>query len=185
MAVTYQNGRYLGRVTDQLLGKSSKKGTPEIQIRFAILGIVDPADPEGQLISCPPGERTVYLYITANTHEYVVRDLQRLGFTGDSFSKIDPNVNGFCDLSGAEAEFECRSETYDGEEREKWSVARDSALRSTPIDDKDVLKLDALYGSQLKANARAAQEAKPEQPVGTPVETANETPVQATDDIPF
>ena len=182
MAITYQNGKYVGRITEQALGKSKKKGTPEIQIRFAVLGAVDPVDPEGHLLQAPIGERTVYLYITTNTAEYVLRDLGRLGFDGDSFSKIDPQVAGWCDLTGKEVEFECRSETYDGEEREKWQVA--SAIHSTPLDTKQVQELDALYGRQLKAASKAVSKAAKETPA---VDVTEPVPAQTepADGIPF
>ncbi len=170
MAAYYSNGRYLGRITDQALGRSKIKGTPEIAIQFEVRGGIDPADPEGELLSAPIGRRTVYLYITDGTYEYVLRDLATLGFDGDSFNKLDPQVLGYCDLTGKEVEFECRSEIYEGEEREKWSVARDTTLRSIPLDAKDVRELDALYGKELKKQAKKA-----------PKETS---PAQATEPVP-
>ena len=180
MAVVYQNGKYYGRITDQAFGKSKNKGTPEIQIRFAVLGGINPADPCGELLSVPQGERTAYLYITEKTAEYVARDLAAIGYSSEGFGRLDPNTEGYCNLTGHEAEFYCQSEMYEDEEREKWSVARDTALQSTPLDAKEVRQLDALYGKELKKQAKDAPKETP------PVAATEPVPAQEEpESIPF
>lgn len=152
----YEVGRYYGRVTRQAMGEA-KTGNPQFVLSFVILGKVNLADPEGELLSCPQGERSIYRTITEGTIQFVIEDLQALGYTKPSFKYLDPATPGFVDFAGKELEFFCSHETdnRDGNLREKWGIAR-AKREIAPLDAKKARNLDALYGKQLKSLAADA-----------------------------
>lgn len=178
----YSVGFYWGKITQQALGESKEKKTPFFALRFMVLGKIDPADPNGELIACEKYERTINMYITEGTIEFVTRDLGRLGFEGDSFRFLDPNTPGFHDFTNTEAAFYCSHEEYEGKAREKWSLAKEGGakLEVEPLETKQVRTLDNLFGKHLKGLKKQAtpkSEAKKPEPVA-----AGAAP---TDDIPF
>jgi hypothetical protein len=177
----YSVGRYWGKITQQALGESKEKKTPFFAIRFIVTGKVDPADPQGDLIACEQYERTLNMYLTEGTIEFVTRDLEKLGFQGDSFKYLDPSTPGFHDFTGVEGAFYCSHEEYEGKAREKWSLAKEGGtkLEVEPLESKQVRALDNLFGKHLKGLKKAApkSEVKQPEPVG-----AGAPP---SDDIPF
>ena len=81
----YDQGKYLGTVRSQGLGKT-KTGNAQFILTFQVEGKVDPNDPEGALIPCGEKyDRSIFRVITDNTILYLMEDLAKLGFTGDSF----------------------------------------------------------------------------------------------------
>lgn len=160
MKAFYQPGNYLGRITTWGLGKSKNKGTPEFQIRFEVLGKINPNDPEGQLLPCTQYERTIYRYITTGTKDFVIEDLEYLGYDKPSFRYLDPNVDGSHDFSNREIKVRCDHEEYQGEVKERWALDRGHTLKEVePLDSKAVRELDALFGSSLKKAAAPATRA--------------------------
>ena len=183
MAATYMPGRFWGKVTAQALGESKQKKTPQFALQFSIMGRIDPANPEGELLPSDQSERTVYLYITDKTIDFVTRDLERLGFHGDSFSDLDPRSPGFHDFTGAETGLLCEHETYEGKVHEKWSLARSAVgLDCEPMDAKRVRELDSLFGKNLKGIKKPT--VKPTEKKPEPV-VAGSRPDHHEDDIPF
>jgi hypothetical protein len=199
----YQPGRYLGKVINQQLGETSK-GNPQVVITFQILGRINPEDPEGPLLVCGEHyDRSVFRAITDKTIDWVLQDLERLGFDGQSFADIDLNTTGCCDLRNRECEFSCAHEPHyrTGEPREVWQVASDGGgLEVKPLDAKQVRQLDAMFGKQLKqlgkkkdATTKTTPITTPEKPVRQaspppePFPDVNAQPETAeqTDGIPF
>lgn len=158
--ITFAPGRYWGKVINQQLGKTSTD-KPQIVISFAVLGKVDPADPEGALLPCPAGDRTVFRVITDKTAEWAAQDLEKLGFTGARFSDVDLNSSAACDMRGNEAAFSCIHSEYpegSGDLREKWSVASDGgSFEATPLEPKEARQLDAMFGKYLKKTFKASE----------------------------
>tara|TARA_R110000803_G_scaffold205530_2_gene272256 strand:+ start:4669 stop:5379 length:711 start_codon:yes stop_codon:yes gene_type:complete len=175
----YAQGRYWGKVTEQALGNSKDKGTPEIAIRFTIQGRVNPADPDPQapLLACPINDRTVYLYITTKTADFVIRDLRNLGYRSDGFSALAPGSPNHESLVGKETEFICTHESYKGESRERWSVGFERKPLESKMDAKEMKQLDAMFGKAFKATPSTAMPAGSLEPTPTPQPPAPETEV--------
>ena len=159
----YKPGRYWGRITNQQLGESSTKN-PQVVITFQVLGMVNLEDPDGALLPCGEHyDRSVFRSVTDKTVEWVVQDMEKLGFSGDSFAKIDLNSPGCCDLRGTEAAFTCQHEPHyqTGVPHERWSVAGDGAgLEVKPLDSKALRQLDAMFGKYLKKGTKPAAPVK-------------------------
>ena len=105
MALMYDPGQYWGKVTSHKMGKA-KTGTPQFILQFELIGIMDPKNPDGELHYCPVAERTVFRAITEKTIEWVLKDLELLGFTGDSFRLLDMDEGSF-NCIGQELAFYC------------------------------------------------------------------------------
>jgi len=164
MSAYYNSGRYWGRIVRQSLGQSKEKKTPQFCIHFQILGQVDLADPDGNLIPCQGYERTVFRYITEKTVDYLIEDLQRLGIElpHASWRYLDPDQQGFVDLSGKECEFYCEHEEYEGKPKEKWGLSRGGGqLTIEKMDEKAIKTLDNLFGKKLKELAKPKRAAPP------------------------
>ena len=188
----YDPGTYWGKITNQQLGTTSN-GNPQFVLSFSVLGIVDPADPEGELLGCPQGERSVYRVITDKTIAFVLEDLARLGFVGDDFAQLDLNTPGCQDFTRLEFPFFCQHDTYKGKVREKWGLAR-GGQNVKPLESSDLRSLNAMFGKELKAQSRELKKAKPAPPAEpeptapplTPERAAEEaTAVPDNSDIPF
>ncbi len=182
----YTPGKYLGKVVSQALGKT-KNGNDQFVLTFVVQGKIDPADPDGALIECEKYERTVFRVFTPKTIEYIVNDLRTLGFEGGSFSLLDPETPSYHDFTGQEFAFTCEHDTYDGQEREKWGIAREGGgLKVERLDNKAIRNLDATYGMALKQNPPVTKKASP------PLVGANAASNQAAratdgggDEVPF
>ena len=166
----YAPGRYWGKIVDHSLEKT-KTGKPQIIVRFAVIGAVDPANPEGNLISTGnPQERTVYRVITEATKPYVEADLERLGFDGDRLSQLCLTNPDHVDLRGRELAFFCQHEAdQNGTMRERWSLAFDNKREIRPLEAKELRQLDAMFGKALKK---------------TPVPTTRQTPPKQQPQLP-
>lgn len=172
----YAIGRYLGEITDQGLTKA-QTGTVQIAIRFKVLEGTTPAR---QLDA--QYERTAFLAVTEKTMEYLVPKLHSLGYTRDSIRFIDLTSPECHDLRNQKAEFFCKHEnSQDGQLIEKWDVAmsQSTPLELKPPDPKDLRKLDALFGAQLKKSG--ASKPKPTPPVQQP----GYSDQPSDDDVPF
>lgn len=167
MAAQYDEGRYWVKVLSQAFGKSKNKGTPEFSLRVLVKGRVNPEAPDGDLFKCNQAERTIYLYITEGTAEYVLRDLERIGFDKPSFRYLDPQTEHYHNFADAEFEAFCDHEEYQGETKEKWRFAkpRGAAADAAPLEADEIRKLDALFGKQLsKVASRKGNGAPPAAP---------------------
>ena len=172
----YASGRYWGKITHQALTESSN-GNPQVVVTFEVLGLVDPDNPDGDLLPCGQrNERSIFRAITAKTAEWVADDLRKLGFTSNKPSDVDLDSATCCDLRGNEAAFWCDHEPHykTGEQQERWKVASDSpGLQVKPLEAKEVRKLDAMFGRFLKDKpVQTAPTAKAAAPAAKPAPKA-------------
>jgi hypothetical protein len=153
MSTYYEVGKYECRITSQAIGEA-KTGTPQFILRFNVLGKVYD-DGEMERVN-REYERTAYRAITEKTIPYLIEDLKTLGFQGSSFRDLDPGSPNFFDLEGRAVEMWCsHEEGQDGENREKWGVARQGGpKREAPqvkaLDAAKLRSLDNLFGKHLK-----------------------------------
>lgn len=208
MPVEFAQGRFWCRVVGQGMSVA-KSGNEQFWIQIEPVGQVDPANPDGDLIRCPQGKtRTVFRAITANTIEWLKKDLaylvERSGKTVviGGFEFLDPNTPGYVDFSNAEIEAMCDHELYEGKTREKWSIAAGGGMVAKPLEQASIRKLNAMFGKELKSlgspatapkDATAQPGVAPIAPMGRakqkPPETVPaylaESEAFPTDDIPF
>ncbi len=146
----YPFGRYWGKVITAQLGVTSN-GNPQVVIHFSVKGKINPDDPDGALLTCPDGDRTIYSVITEKRHEWAIKDLHELGYDEHSFKYLDPEEPGYKNLAGTEFACECKHEAYQGKTSEKWSVLSSTGPAAVkPLDKAGIRQLDALYGKKLK-----------------------------------
>lgn len=184
----YRPGRYLGRVVKQKLGEAST-GNPMFVLTFDVLGLIDPAHPDDDLISVAAGERSIFRVITDKTTEYLIADLKALGFTGQRPSQLDPDSSEHQSFVNQEINVTCSHETYDGKMRERWQLDR-GGLEIKALEPQSMRKLDAIFGRNFKDAFGAGPAPKQEIVTGTQWEQDNakdKQPVPTADhgDIPF
>lgn len=187
----YQPGRYWGKITDHAISATKTNGYPQIVIRFAVIGAVNPADPEGELINVGASqERTMYRVITDKTKPYVEEDMARLGLQG-SPRQLDLNEDCAVDLRGKELAFFCKHEPNQDNSglREVWSLAMERKPLER-LDPKGLRALDAMFGKAKPPKTEA--EKPPRKEVGPGVSNSQraaaakgEEEAGTQDDIPF
>ena len=159
MTVFYDEGNYLGEITDQAIGAAGT-GNAQFVLRFRVLSHAN-GDPVMKQY-----ERTLYRIITEKTQSFVQQDLDTLGYTGSSFRQLDPGIEGFQDLTGQQVEFYCaHEENLKGEMREKWSIAHGPRpIKCDPLTESDYRRLDAMFGFKQVAKTvdKAASDAMDE-----------------------
>lgn len=182
----YSQGAYKCEVIDQGLSMSSTE-KPQIWLLVRVLQSNDNPD-----LTINQYERTIFWTLTEKTIDFTLDKLERLGFSGQSFRDVDPNVEGHHSFVGQIIDCWCRLETYEGKEREKWDLSRDLTVTPPdPLGDSDARKLDALFGRKLKERFKKSSAAKPAKAESQPneplavgnVQSAGAPP--ADDDIPF
>lgn len=177
----YAVGAYVCEAISQALGETSS-GNMQFVLRFKVLGTPDPANPENYMALPQQFERTAYMVINANTIEFVMGQLEALGFDRESFRYLDPKTPGFQDFTGVVFDGWCKHDEYNGETKEKWNVStKNGALEVKPVDAAKVRQLDALFAAQLKKGAKKNGTATPK-PAAAPVPAPA---VAADDDVPF
>lgn len=164
MSIFYQEGPYVGEIISQALGKA-KTGTPQFILQFKVLD------------GGPVYTRTIFMAITEKTVEFVVAALEKLGYGAGTFGALDPSHPNHESFVGRQIDVYCRHENdQNGNLREKWSISRGaSAFKVDPLDNRELRKLDALFGKQLPKPA----------PVSSPPRPLADGTVITDDDIPF
>lgn len=183
---SFDCGRYLCRTNRVELGEA-KTGTAQIVIKFTPLGMIDPQDPEGELLKCPDWERAIFRAVTEKTMPWVTKDLAVLHYTHDSFRYLSPEDPQYDPLGGIDFEAVCEHEVYEGKQRERWQMAHGGSVQVKPLDTKSVRKLDALFGKQLKEAKVAKSNGKdtPYSEAVKPEPQHTNTGPGGQDDIPF
>lgn len=183
----YTAGKYTGRIVNQVLTEN-RAGNPELQLVFLPTASIDAHGQADSITTDFP--RTIYLTLTERTigtpekPGWVLLTLQFLGFNGTSFSQLDPDSDNPCSFIGMEVELRCNIETYEGKDREKWSVIRPGAgTIAKPAAKKTIRALDAKFSKLLKA--RTAN--PPSQPATTQLAPTAQTDAAllGNEDIPF
>ncbi len=194
MTIYYQPGEYWGDVVDHGLTEAGT-GTPQLYVRFLVLGKVSVANPGEYEESGEQKERTVYRAITDKTIEFVTEDMERLGFHGTMFDEFKADGPGDFDIRGTQFKFFCKHEAHykTGSPTEKWGLARERA--TTPVADDAMKRLQATFGKYLKPLAKTTSPSTPatgslappkESPsVSKPAEADAALDGAADQDIPF
>jgi len=158
----YDMGVHVGEFTQQALSKA-KTGNFQIVFKVKILG-----EPDGEESYTPHKnqyERTIYMTLTAGTAAFVTEALERIGFTGTSFSTLDPFHPNYQSFKGQQVNLWCKHETgQDGVLREKWSISNNASskpIEATALSAKELRQLDALFGAALKGKTAAKAAPKP------------------------
>ena len=115
-----EEGNYLGKIISQRFVESAKKHTIGFVLSFIPLCRLDQRE-----VPLEKVQRDAFLWITNETWDRVQHHLEDLGYAGDDFDGVNPDIEGFHSFSGVEAEFRCKdrvSET-DGETYETWDLA--------------------------------------------------------------
>jgi hypothetical protein len=183
MGTYYDPAEYWCEIVDHGLSEA-KTGTHQIFVKFKVLGRVNASDPDQFDADELQYERTMYQAITAATVEFVLDKLEAIGFTGAAWSEFDRTNPDSQNLVGNSIKMYCKHETYNGELKERWDIARGG----NRMDSEATSKLDSLFGKELRARTQS----KPKQatpappPVDSPEATADAKKETATrGDIPF
>lgn len=174
-------GIYKGRVTDWAITQA-QTGNKQLAFKFQITGKVDEAFPDGELIPCSPDERTIYRAITDKTFDWVIQDLEHLGYDKNGFVYIDRNHPEAHDFTGAEVTVRCKHDNYEGKTKEKWEFAwgGGGGGELKAIESGEIKKLDAMFGKKW------ARRGKPAVAASTPKSDPHSAPpVNDDDQIPF
>jgi hypothetical protein len=172
-------------VVDQGFNKA-KTGNYQFLLCVKVLGTPDADNPENYIEAAQQYERTIYRPITEKSVEYVKDDLDKLGFTGTSFSQLDPSNPKAQLFTGQIIDCYCKhGKTLDNEPKEDWGLARKggggNGLKiEKPLEGKDFRELDMLFGKALKV-AKPAPKSGP-RPVAVGDGPA---PIIDDDDIAF
>jgi hypothetical protein len=155
MSTTYPTGKYRALILDHGFTESEGKGTAAF---FLQLRILKRDGANGELEACPQYERTYRQYLANDTGINILRGhLKAIGVNITDLTQLDPEIAGGLRLAGKEIDVECDIETYNGQQRERWSIPR----------SRKKLKLDALralndrFGHLLNNGEVAPQPAPP------------------------
>jgi hypothetical protein len=122
MSTTYTTGKYQAEILDQGFEESSTKHTPYFFLQLRILGRYDAQD---ELQECPMYERTYQQYLANDTGVGILKgDLKALGIDVTDLTQLDPGCPKFINLVGRRIDVLCKPETYQGRQRERWSIYR-------------------------------------------------------------
>src|SRR5262249_9610775 len=153
MSVTYSKGRYRAMILEQGFTESSNKGTPAFYLQLRIFQRYGAND---ELEACPENERTYLQYLANETGINILRgQLKAIGVSITDLAQLDPETPGGLRLAGKEIDVECEIETYNGQQRERWSIC-----------SRKKLKLDAVRAlndrfSHILRNGEAAPQPAP------------------------
>ena len=148
----YGVGAYKGRVTFHGLTESTEKKTPGIYIRFVVIDIIHAADHIEELDQKDRHERTMTRWLTDQTIEYAMSDLQDMGFSSPKLSDFDLNNQTETTQSFVDNvyDFYCSHEDSDkGDMYERWQLSRGERPMAT-LSKKQLKQIDNLFGRQMK-----------------------------------
>ena len=129
-------GVYQGMITEHGLSETST-GKPQIWLRIEVK--VNESDPKES--------RKVYWVLTDKTIDFIADKLVRIGFHHSSFGAL---ANGDADLRGKVYDWYCRHDTWNGETRERWDLAREDTGHWSTRDEQAIRDLDARFAASLK-----------------------------------
>jgi hypothetical protein len=149
MTNNYQPGRYLVRVIDQHFGESQRTGTPKFSLVVRVTRNLDNPD-----AYCAPVQKEIVWWITDKNVEWVMRDLQSLGYTGTTLYGVHPEERGFHDFRGQDIEVACvHEEDRDGRVWERW---RPCAPTMNLKDKSKLCRLDRMLLGQAEVGTDGA-----------------------------
>ena len=187
----YGPGAYRGLITDHGITHSDEKKTPGVFIKFIVRSIIHSADHVEELESSQQQERDCVRWLTPKTIDYVIKDLERLGFSSQRISDFGLGSNTSQSFVDQEFDFYCQHEKADnGNIYERWQVSR-GARPMAKADDKQLRELDNLYGKQMKKAFNGKPKAAPHKakPESEPATTSGRDDSEAAQfddsDVPF
>jgi len=184
MSTFYEQGRYVCKVTQQGMTKAST-GNPQLVLKVMVLERY--AGPNSFESVPAQYERSIYRTITDGSMKFFRKDLDALGFKGNSLRQLDPKNSDFINLAGVEVDCLCNHEADykdSSVQREKWSIAwPESEVVSSPVEGaelaaSDYRALDALFGKGTKTAPRQAAPKPQPQPQAAEIGISD-------DDVPF
>jgi hypothetical protein len=180
----YQIGNYIGEIVAQGLSKA-RTGNSQFVVRVKVLGVTGQ---NGAFLTDPfQYERTIFMTITPNTIDRIADTLEMLGYNRQGFGPLDPSHPQHVSFIGKQVDLYCNHENdQNGNLREKWGISTGSggkALDLTPLNQKELRELDALFGR----NIRSAPSTSVASPVTgrAPQNRATTAEEITDDDIPF
>jgi hypothetical protein len=145
MSTTYTAGKYQAEVLDQGFTESASKGTPGFYLQLKILGRYDAA---GVVQPCPQYERTYTQYLSSEIGVNILKDdLKALGVQVTELTRLDPEVPGHESLVGRTIDVECKIESYNGKQMERWSIPR---RKQAKLSRDAIRDLDAKFSHLLR-----------------------------------
>lgn len=168
MSIHYPEGNYYVVVTGQQLG-TTKNGNPQFTLSFTPYMsrnmAVSEDDPDAwQPLSVEGYERTMFLVITANTVDFVIAKLHRLGISipdGD-WSKLDQQHPQCASIVERKLVVACTHGEYNNKAREEWDLPYGGGtLEIQPLDAQGVQTLNSNFGQTLAAEMAAQAQATP------------------------
>src|SRR5262245_48342467 len=154
MGITYTKGRYRAMILEQGFTESSVKATPAFYLQLKILKRYGA---NGELEACQEYERTYLQYLANETGINILRGhLRAIGVSITDLAQLDPEAPGGLRLAGKEIDAECEIETYNGQQRERWSI---SSRKKMNLDA--VRALNDRFGHLLRNGEAAPQPAPP------------------------
>lgn len=148
----YKNGGLYQAFIQKWGFTEAKTGTPQLFFSVSISKEID----SKELKDCPQYERTIFRAITENTIGFVSADLKNLGYPHPTFDQLEPDHPQAYSFEGHEVKVRCKHGVdQKGAPREEWSFAFGGSFEGKPVEKSKVSKLNALFGSYLKANATA------------------------------
>ena len=180
----YEPGKYRARIIAQGFSESAEKKTPYFFL--SIVPIAQVAD-DGEYPCTAEYERQIVRYMTDKTIDWLLDDLESLGWMGGSFAEINPDSQGYHSFRDQEIVALCEHEENNDKTYERWSLFREAKV-VTQLPPTAIQKLDSLFGRELKARQRAVapQTTAAAESTATVDNTDIAEEVAATgDDIPF
>lgn len=142
-------GLYRGKITNQGLGKANT-GTYQFQLGILVTEVAKDHDDvsAGFKPLDKPIKKTIFLPITQNTKQGVLADLQFLGYDRKTISSaaLIPGSPASFEFKDKVAVVQCRHDSWNGKDREKWSICRRKAAAA--MSREDVTQFDALFANE-------------------------------------
>ena len=180
----YEPGRYVVQVVDQGFGNSKQKLTPYFCLTVRPVARVISADEQEAVRD--QYERYIMLYLTDKTVETVIARLRRLGWSGMSFSELDPENEEYFSFAGAEVLATCEHEHIGDKTYERWRLPLGGGRSVHEAEHGITRKLDARFGKVLKSTAASKPTgSKPATKSSSKKAPAGKIAVETQNGLPF
>jgi hypothetical protein len=141
-----ESARYLGRIKDYGIYQST--AGEQHRTVFIACELKGRYEADGELVPCPPEQRTYFKAITKKTIAWLLADLKSIGYDRAGFQYLDPEVPDAVDLFDRGIDLVCDHETYQGSTRERWSNFRKPTLEK--LDRNELRRLDSEFEDELR-----------------------------------
>jgi len=121
-----EQGNYRGPIVEWGFGESSKKGTPYF---FIIVAIKERESDEGLFVEAAPTHqrrRVVTMYLSGGAMSISASNIRSLGYNEPNLDRLHPESKNPFNLKGQQVVVNVSYEEYEGKEREKVQLVRQS-----------------------------------------------------------